>query len=203
MLDSVNKDAVEVLAGVGGLDVVQGAGEYQMGMVDKGDVVAQLLGRGHVVGGEDDGGALRFKAQDFALEDVGIDGVEAAERLVEDEQLRLVQHGDDELHLLLHAFGELLDRAVPPVTDFQAVEPLVQPFDCGSLVEPLELCQIDSLLTHSHLFIQSPLFGHVANLHHIGIGHGVAVEGQPAAVGSEDVVDDADEGGLAGPIGTE
>ena len=40
-------------------------------------------------------------------------------------------------------------------------------------------------------------------MHHIGIGHGVTVEKERAAIGSDDVVDDADEGGLACPIGTE
>lgn len=114
-----------------------------------------------------------------------------------------MQHGDNELHLLLHPLGELLYAAVPPVGNFQAVEPLTKSLGSGILVEPLEAGKVDGLFAYTHLLVESTLLGQVADLHHIGIGHRVTVEKERAAIGSDDVVDDADEGGLACPIGTE
>src|SRR2546430_12445355 len=42
------------------------------------------------------------------LQDLRIDGIEPGERLVQHEELGLVQDGRDELHLLLHALRELV-----------------------------------------------------------------------------------------------
>ena len=73
-------------------------------MVDERDVVAELFGRRHVVGGEDDGGTLLLKVEDFVLEEVGVDWVETAEGFVQNQEGGFMQDGGDELYLLLHTF---------------------------------------------------------------------------------------------------
>lgn len=75
--------------------------------MDHEDAVAELLGLVHRVRGEDDGAAAGVLLVDEVAHQAAIDGVEAAEDLVENQQVRLVDDGGDELHLLLHALGEL------------------------------------------------------------------------------------------------
>ena len=53
----------------------------------------------------------------------GVDGVEAAEGLVHDDELGLVQQRGDELDLLLHALGELFGLLVDGVGDLDAFAP--------------------------------------------------------------------------------
>ena len=59
------------------------------------------------------------------LEDFGIDGVEARKRLVEDQELRLVEHRRDELDLLGHPLRQAVDLLVDPGGKPQPFEPLV------------------------------------------------------------------------------
>ena len=203
MFYSVNKNTVEGFAGVLVFDFGKSAAENNPGVVDKGDVVAELFGRGHVVGGEYDGGPFGFEAEDFAFEDVGIDRVEAAEGFVEDEELGVVEHGDDELDLLLHAFGEFFDGAVPPAGNVETFEPLAKVLLGSGLVEAFEAGEVDGLLAHTHFFVETALFGEVADMQDIVVGHGVTVEEDGAAVGGDNAVDDADERCLAGSVGAE
>ena len=53
------------------------------------------------MGGEEDGCTFVAQTEDGFLQQVGIDGIETAERLVEDENVRLVDNGGDELNLFL------------------------------------------------------------------------------------------------------
>ena len=59
------------------------AAEYHAGVADEGDVVAEFFDALHVVGGEDDGVTGVAEFEDFALEEVGVEGVEAREGFVE------------------------------------------------------------------------------------------------------------------------
>jgi len=68
-----------------------------------------------------------FRARQDLLEQILIQWVETAERLVEDQQLRPVEHRSDELDLLLHALGEILDPVLRPVRECQALEPRASP----------------------------------------------------------------------------
>ncbi len=121
--------------------------------MDEGDVIAECFHRLHVVGGEDDGLALLLQAEHFVLHDAGIHRVETAEGLVEDQQVRVVDHGRDELHLLLHPLGELLHLAVVPAHDVEPLEPDHQLPMCILLRQTPQLRQIHRLLTHLHLLV--------------------------------------------------
>ncbi len=84
-------------------DVCKRVVEHLFAPVDHDQVIADLLGMHHDVGGEDDRCSLPVLLGDEIAQWTHVDGVEAAERLIENEELGLVNHGGDELQLLLHA----------------------------------------------------------------------------------------------------
>ena len=69
--------------------------------------------------------SLQF--QDFVFDNIGIDGIEPAERLIENQQFGLVQHRDDKLYFLGHALGEFLHFFVPPIPNIEPFEPEFEP----------------------------------------------------------------------------
>ena len=69
--------------------------------------------------------------------------------------------------------------------------------------EAFELGEVDGLFADFHFLVESAFFGEVADVCHIVLREGMPVEGDGAAVGGGDVVDDADEGGFAGAVVTE
>lgn len=176
------------------------AAEYHAGVADEGDVVAEFFDALHVVGGEDDGVTGIAEFEDFALEEVGVEGVEAREGFVENEQGRAVHDGGDELHLLLHAFGEFFEAFVPPVGDVEFLKPRLQAAFGFAGGETFELSEVDGLFADFHFLVESAFFGEVADVCHIVLRERMPVEGDGAAVGGGDVVDDADEGGFAGAV---
>lgn len=179
------------------------AAEYHAGVADEGDVVAEFFDALHVVGGEDDGVTGVAEFENFALEEVGVEGVEAREGFVENEQGRAVHHGGDELHFLLHAFGEFFETLVPPIGDVEFLKPGLQAVFGFAGGEAFELGEVDGLFADFHFLVESAFFGEVADACHIVLRERMSVEGDGAAVGGGDVVDDADEGGFAGAVVTE
>jgi len=91
-------------------DLLHGAGGDEAALLDDGNLVAELLrDLEHVRREEDRAAALAVLAHD-RLELVGGRRVEAHERLVHDDELRLVQQRRDDGQLLLHAVGVAGDR---------------------------------------------------------------------------------------------
>ena len=93
--------------------------------MDEADGVAELLNLVHAVGGKEDRFARVFQFDERVLQQDGVDGVEAGERLVHDDELGIVQQRRDELDLLLHALGELFGFLVGGFEDLQALAPVV------------------------------------------------------------------------------
>ena len=152
---------------------------------------------------EDDRRALVAQRQDFVFQQIGVDRVEARERLVEDQQLGFVQDRDDELHLLGHAFRKFLNLLVPPLLDAEPDEPLLQPHDGFAARKALETGEEDGLFADLHLLVETPFLGQIADAVDV-VGSDLPVAEQHAArVGRRDAVDDADQGRLAGSVGSE
>ena len=126
------------------------ASDDQMGFVDQGDIVAEFLDRLHVVGGQDDGRAFVTEPQYLVPYHLGVDGVESGEGFVENQQLRFVKYGGDELDLLGHALGKFLDFLVPPALDPETDEPFLEFRRGGGTAHAFEAGQIDGLLPHFH-----------------------------------------------------
>ncbi len=85
-----------------------------MRLINQTDVVTKLLDAGHVVGREDHRRTLIAETEDLAFEHIGVDRVEAGKWFIEYQQFGFVEHGDDKLYFLGHAFREFLDFFVPP-----------------------------------------------------------------------------------------
>ena len=80
-----------------------------MPAAEKRHVVENVLHVCDQVRGDDDGGLRVVVGDDGAENVVARRGVDAADRLVEQVELRLAAHDEDELHLFARALGHLLD----------------------------------------------------------------------------------------------
>src|SRR5437763_4655331 len=80
--------------------------------------VAHSLGVLHHMRAEDDRLAAPLELDHRAFQCLRVDRIETAERLVENDEIRIMDERRDELHLLLHAAGQLIDLRVAPVMLF-------------------------------------------------------------------------------------
>ena len=174
-----------------------------MRAIDQSDVVAEFLDAVHIVGREDDGGTGIAEFEDFALDDGCIDGVEAGEWLIEDQELGIMEHGNDKLNLLRQTLGEFLDLFVPPVADLKAFEPLLEAGGGVALGEAFEASEEDGLLADLHLLVEATLLREVTDVVNILSGEGVTIECKCALVGGSDMIDDTDKSGLTCTIRAE
>ncbi len=119
------KDDLYAIAGVERFDLAQGAGEDEVSAGDEGDGVAHLFCLIHAVGGEEDGTTLFAEVHEGVLEEDGVDGIEAGEGLIHDDEVGLVEERGDELNLLLHALGELFGLFGDGLGDLEPLAPEV------------------------------------------------------------------------------
>ena len=122
--------------------------------------VAQLLGLVHVVGGEDQADALLLEAVEPVPQGVAGLRVEARRRLVEQQQLRLVDEAARDGEPALQAPGERLDPAAGPLAQLHEVEQLV-----GALADELagqvEVAPVDEeVVADRQLQVEAVLLGH-------------------------------------------
>ncbi len=82
--------------------------QYLAALVNHHDLLAQLLGMRHDMGGEDDGRAALLLLGNQLLQQAHAHRIQAAEGLVENQQVGLMNDGGDELHPLQHALGQVL-----------------------------------------------------------------------------------------------
>ena len=73
-----------------------------MAAIDERNLVADALHALHIVGGEYHSGSRITQMKNLIFKQFGIDRVESGEGFVENQELRVVEHGDDKLHLLRH-----------------------------------------------------------------------------------------------------
>ncbi len=183
------------------LHVAERALEHHVPLGHQADVVAELLHLLHAVGGKQDRAVVAAQLQDDVAQEVGVDGVEAAEGLVENEEGRVVQQRRNELNLLLHALRQLLRRHVGPVGGVETVEPVVGPVGgCGPR-ETLERAEIDKLLLHPEALVEARLLRQVAHPLLAPGPDGAPVVANRAGVGHGNVGDHPDRRGFAGPVG--
>ena len=112
------------------------AGGDDAAVVDDRDLLADVLDELELVAGEEDGGAARRLAAEHLGERVHRDRVEAGERLVEDEQLGLVQQRGRELCALLVAVRELLHLRAGAILEAEPLEPASRPRARRRVVSP-------------------------------------------------------------------
>jgi len=67
----------------------------------------------------------------------------------------------------------------------------------------LSLAKKSALLPYFHLLVEAALFGKIAYIHHIVGCEFMPVENYTSFVGSRNVIDDADQSGLASSVGAQ
>ena len=180
--------------------LAHGTRQDVLGAIDQRDVVAQLLHRVHVVRREEDGSPLTSQLKDLPLQQIGIDGVEPAERLIEYQQRRPMQHRHDELHLLRHPLTELLHALTPPGLDVELLKPAFQLSRRLAAAHPLEAGQKNGLIAHPHLLVEAALLWEVANAAHIGSLQRTPTQQDAPRIGLKDLINQANQRGLTSPI---
>src|SRR5215213_1242721 len=86
------------------LDLSQTSCEHFPGSIEQADVIADLFSHFHLVRREDDRFTGTFEVEHDLFQQFDVDRIETGERLVEDQQIGIVNHSTDELDLLLHSF---------------------------------------------------------------------------------------------------
>src|SRR5512135_3247516 len=146
----VERDAEQVLR-VAPLEHLHGALEDLPGTRHEADFVAELLRLLEDVRAEDDRLASGAKLEEEIPHQGDVDRVESGERLVEDQDLGVVHDACDELDLLLHALGELVDLLVEPGAELHLVEPALDPAPRLVPADLLDRREEVEVVDHLHL----------------------------------------------------
>ena len=153
---------LEMLPTRRGLELVDGAGGDDAAPGDDDDVLADVLDQVELVAREDDPDAGRGPLLDDLGHRRDADRVQAGERLVEDEQLRVVGERDGQLDPLLVAVRQLLELRLGAVGQAHPLQPATGRGVRVLAVQPVLLGEVAELLGDAHPRIQAALLGHVA-----------------------------------------
>jgi hypothetical protein len=123
-------------------DLGRGAAGEQLAIGDVGDVVA-ALGLVHVMGRDEHGEAARGERVDLVPEGAARLRIDAGGRLVEEEQLRLVERRDGKREALLPAARKSAGELAPALGESELVErfrdPLAAPVEAVDARAELEI----------------------------------------------------------------
>ena len=103
--------ATRITPAAGRAQLIHGAAGHQAAVVDDRHGLADVLDKLELMRGEEHRHTARRLLAQHVGQQVADDRIEAGERLVEDEQIRAMHERRRELHPLLVALRELLDRA--------------------------------------------------------------------------------------------
>ena len=150
------------------------------------------------MGGDEHAGPAGLQLPEDLLQLLDGVGVQAHQRLVEDDHPGLVAQGAADGELLLHALGELLAQLVPLVVQFQALQQLVGVGLVLHLVGPADELQV---LLHGEQVVHRGHFRDVPQLC-LGLQGGVLAAVDFNAPGKPQQPGDAlDDGGLPRAVG--
>ena len=184
-----------------------GAGAQQLAAVDDDDVVAGALQLAEQVRGDQDRDAeVGVDAADQAEHLVAADRVEAVGRLVQEDQLRVVDQGLGELDALLHAGRVAADGAVALLVQADVAQGVRGALAGGGRRQPGHARHVDDELGGRDVGRQAVVLGHVADPLADGGALGGDVEaehGGAALGGGGQTQQDLDQGGLAGSVGAD
>ena len=184
-----------------GAQLVDAAGRHEAPAVDDRHAIADALDELELVGGEDDGDAGTRALGEHLGHDVGADRVQAGERLVEDQDRRVVDERGGELDALLIAQRQLLDVLRRALGDAEAVDP------AGGgrvgIVAAVQGREVAKQAVDAHLRIQAALLGHVAERPLHLAGDRLAAPAHVAGVGLQHAERDPHRRRLAGTVGAD
>ena len=104
----------------------------------------------------------RCSAHD-ALEHLRVDRVEALERLVDDEQVRVVEDGRDELRLLVHAARELGGLLPHRVAEAHLAQQARGAVARLALRQPAQRPEVRERVDDAHVPVEAAVLGQVAD----------------------------------------
>ncbi len=168
--------------------------------------VAQLLRLVHVVGRQDERHAALLESVEAIPEQVARLRVEAGRRLVEEQQLGLVDERAGDRQAALHPARHVLDLVARPLRELGEVEQLVGAAGAFRAAEA-EVPAVDhEVLADRELVVERVLLGHDAearpDLRTVPFGV-QAQDGQRAVADRRDARDHPHRGGLAGAVGAQ
>ena len=158
----------------------------------------------HDVRGEQHGLAAAPEVDHGVEQDLPVHGIERRERLVEHDELGIVEDRRDELHLLLHPLRQIGHLAHAPVAEPQPVQPFDGLGAGGTSGHAFGLRQKHEHVKHAHLGVESALFGQIPDPRGVRSPTRDVVE-QPhrAFVRLVDVHDHPNRRRFAGAVGAE
>jgi hypothetical protein len=172
-------------------------------MVDDRDRLAELLGHVELMGAEDERLPSIAQLQERGLEERDIDWVKAHERLVHEDDVRVVQHRRDELDLLLIPFGQALGLAVCELAHPEAPKPVERGRPGCAARDAIQGGEEDELLEDRHAQVQAALLRHVAPRSARPGSRLAILPGDGALVGMEKAEGNPHRRGLARAVGAE
>src|SRR5690606_37700745 len=127
------------------------------------DVLAELLGLMHDVRREEHGGPSLVLGAHERFELPHADGIEAAERLVEDDEIGLVEGRRDELSLLQHPLRKLLAALALDAFESDALEPAAHALRKTCPAHPFQTRDVTEEFADAHLPVDTALLRQVAD----------------------------------------
>src|SRR5579871_2085747 len=187
---------------VAGDQVLDQADGQQFAPVDDGDAGADQFDIRELVGGEEDGLALFLQAgDDIAQFGVG-DGIEAARRLIEEEQLGIVDQRLGDAGALAHTLGVAPDIALPGV----GLKPYLLQADLNAtaalrLRDAEQASVVVEDVPTTHRIVEVGLFGQVSDLLFDAIvSHRLAEDGGVSGSREDQAEQHFDRRGFAGAV---
>ena len=192
----------EVRVTVARLDVAQAAVQHRAPPVQKHEAFAVVLHHRHLVGAHDHVFPVRDHLADDLAQHVGVQGIESAERLVEHDQRGVVDHGGDQLHLLLIALGQLVGVLRGVLRHAQPIHPFRGGGARVGLSHAAQHGEIHQLLGDRDFHVNTALLRHVAEGERVA-RDAAAVPRRFALVGGQQTQHHADGGGFASAVGAD
>src|SRR2546426_6252404 len=165
--------------------------------------VAELLGVFHDVRREQHGLARAAVLHDRVSQHLRIDGIKPGERLVENDEIGIVQNCRDELNLLLHTLRQIGDLPHPPGGEAHAVETRACLLARDTPRHTLRFREKDQYIEHTHLRVEPALLVEVPDVRGmLPTPTDLAEKAHYARVWLVDIHDHADRRRLAGAVWT-
>ncbi len=166
-------------------------------------MVANLLGLGHHVSREQNARAALVLGDHLLAQHPHADRIEPAERLVQNQQVRLVNDRGEELDLLAHALRQLLAALVRDAFELDALQ--TPPYTLGqaSIRHAVEASDVLQIGADLHLAVHAALLGQISDAVLRVEGRRPAEHLELAGIGEQDGHDHSDRRRLAGAVGSD
>ena len=164
------------------------------------DVLAQMLHHIELMTGKQHGGACPRDLHQQLLHRVHREGIEPGERLIEDDQRRIVHQGRGQLDSLLIPVGQIVEASCCTIGQPQCIKPPVGRHSRPRGGKAGQPAKEQELVTHPHARIETALLRHVTEpAPDVGVDR-PAIPPRLAAVGRHQPEDDPHRRRLASTV---